>query len=60
MHFGENPKWKSCDACDTCSGAPEWLDFTAPPGKELSYRVLAIDADDGDKGASEPTEPVTL
>ena len=24
-HFGENPKWKSCKACDTCSGEPEWL-----------------------------------
>jgi ATP-dependent DNA helicase RecQ len=24
-HFGENPKWKSCAACDTCSGEPEWL-----------------------------------
>jgi ATP-dependent DNA helicase RecQ len=25
VHFGENPKWKSCDACDTCSGEPAWL-----------------------------------
>jgi len=24
-HFGENPKWKSCSACDTCSAEPEWL-----------------------------------
>jgi ATP-dependent DNA helicase RecQ len=24
-HFGENPKWKSCSACDTCGGEPEWL-----------------------------------
>jgi ATP-dependent DNA helicase RecQ len=24
-HFGETPKWKSCSACDTCSGEPEWL-----------------------------------
>ncbi len=24
-HFGENPKWKSCSACDTCSGEPAWL-----------------------------------
>jgi ATP-dependent DNA helicase RecQ len=24
-HFGEHPKWKSCSACDVCSGEPEWL-----------------------------------
>jgi hypothetical protein len=39
---------------------PEWVDFTAPPGKELTYRVVAVSADDTDKGASKPTEPVTL
>jgi ATP-dependent DNA helicase RecQ len=25
LHFGETPKWNSCDACDVCSAAPEWL-----------------------------------
>lgn len=24
-HFGENPKWTSCDACDVCGSAPDWL-----------------------------------
>jgi ATP-dependent DNA helicase RecQ len=24
-HFGESPKWKTCSACDTCSGEPAWL-----------------------------------
>jgi ATP-dependent DNA helicase RecQ len=24
-HFGETPKWQSCDSCDVCSGVPEWL-----------------------------------
>ncbi len=38
----------------------EWIDFTAPPGKELTYRVAAIDADDNDKGASAPSEAVSL
>ena len=38
----------------------EWVDFTAPPGKELTYRVVAVDADDDDKGASKPSEPVSL
>ena len=25
LHFGETPKWTSCDSCDVCSGLPEWL-----------------------------------
>jgi ATP-dependent DNA helicase RecQ len=24
-HFGETPKWKSCEACDVCGNQPEWL-----------------------------------
>jgi hypothetical protein len=39
---------------------PEWVDFTAPPGKELTYRVVAVNSDDTDKAASKPTEEVTL
>jgi hypothetical protein len=37
-----------------------WVDFMAPPGKVLTYRVVAIDADDNDKGASAPTAAVKL
>jgi len=29
LHFGETPKWTECDACDVCSGAPEWLEETS-------------------------------
>jgi len=25
VHFGETPKWTSCESCDVCSGVPEWL-----------------------------------
>ena len=25
LHFGETPKWNTCDACDVCSGHPEWM-----------------------------------
>ena len=25
VHFGETPKWTSCESCDVCSGTPEWL-----------------------------------
>jgi ATP-dependent DNA helicase RecQ len=24
-HFGETPKWESCDACDVCGSAAEWM-----------------------------------
>jgi ATP-dependent DNA helicase RecQ len=24
-HFGETPKWESCNACDVCGSAPVWL-----------------------------------
>src|SRR6202140_4119675 len=36
MHFGETPKWKTCDACDVCGSEPEWLSAReggAPPKK---------------------------
>jgi ATP-dependent DNA helicase RecQ len=25
LHFGENPKWRTCAACDVRSGGPDWL-----------------------------------
>src|ERR1700730_2080957 len=29
VHFGETPKWSTCNACDVCTGAPGWL--SVPP-----------------------------
>lgn len=29
VHFGETPKWLSCNACDVCSGELEWLNAPA-------------------------------
>jgi hypothetical protein len=37
-----------------------WVDFTAPPDRALSYRVVALDPEDTDKAASEPTGAVTI
>ncbi len=28
-HFGEIPKWGSCDACDVCGESPEWMTIDA-------------------------------
>ncbi len=25
LHFGETPKWESCENCDNCNARPEWL-----------------------------------
>lgn len=36
-HFGETPKWESCDACDVCISPPEWLSPKVPkwtPGQK--------------------------
>ncbi len=30
LHFGENPKWASCGACDVCGCGAEWLNAPAP------------------------------
>jgi len=29
LHFGETPKWDSCNACDVCGTLPEWLTVAA-------------------------------
>ncbi len=29
-HFGEIPKWNSCDACDVCGSVPDWLPGSSP------------------------------
>jgi hypothetical protein len=39
---------------------PEWVDFLAPPGKKLIYRVVALSIEDDDASASNPTLPVEL
>jgi ATP-dependent DNA helicase RecQ len=31
MHFGETPKWQSCDACDVCGSIAGWM-VKAPAG----------------------------
>ncbi len=43
-HFGETPRWKTCDACDVCGSEPDWLsaqEETAQPQKSRSKRRKA-------------------
>ena len=38
-HFGEIPKWKTCNACDVCGSEPEWLsaqEITVAPKRSKS------------------------
>jgi len=39
---------------------PAWIDFLAPPGRELRYRVVTLNSKDDDSGASKPTKPISL
>ncbi|MCC5828134.1 MAG: hypothetical protein JJU36_01680 [Phycisphaeraceae bacterium] len=39
---------------------PVWIDYLAPAEKALRYRVVAINSNDGDEGASESTPVVRL
>jgi hypothetical protein len=37
-----------------------WVDFLAPAGKKLAYRVAAVNSKDDDSGASQPTTEIEL
>src|SRR5262249_45206234 len=42
LHFGETPKWNSCEACDVCAAAPAWLvarRTAAPPADRQASTV---------------------
>ncbi len=57
VHFGENPKWKSCEACDTCSGEPAWLTKAAASQQPIAAKP-ARDAKREEKPASADVDPV--
>lgn len=48
-HFGETPKWSSCDACDVCGSVPQWLAVTssqAAVSKAFARKADAIEPSD--------------
>jgi ATP-dependent DNA helicase RecQ len=48
VHFGETPKWVSCNACDVCSGQLEWLATAAiEKSKRRSSGVSNVNAKSG-------------
>jgi ATP-dependent DNA helicase RecQ len=57
LHFGETPKWTECDACDVCSGTPEWLSETKQAKRRKSSTVSAVAALPRLPGQVEPAAP---
>jgi ATP-dependent DNA helicase RecQ len=43
VHFGENPKWETCGACDSCGCESEWLVKSIKGSQQIS-RVIAAPA----------------
>jgi ATP-dependent DNA helicase RecQ len=41
-HFGEQPKWERCGACDRCAGTPGWLavEETRSPGRSTKANKM--------------------
>jgi hypothetical protein len=42
------------------SNPAAWIDFTAPPGRSLAYRVVACDAHDSDTAAALASRKITI
>ena len=60
-HFGETPKWKTCDACDVCGSEPGWLsarEETAPPKRSRSKSRRAEQRRQVIDVATRPARPV--
>jgi ATP-dependent DNA helicase RecQ len=55
LHFGETPKWNSCQACDVCASAPDWLTVEATA---QAPRRKTAPADKADKGR--PARPAVF
>ena len=54
VHFGENPKWTSCSACDTCSGEPRWLSSSSKMAYREAKAVESIGRAKQKRGAPRP------
>ena len=60
LHFGENPKWNTCGACDVCTTMPQWLAGTSvrPVGRQKKTAQLASsNGKSTDRRQPEPVKP---
>jgi ATP-dependent DNA helicase RecQ len=59
-HFGERPKWASCNACDVCGVTPSWLEAAvAPQPRKRRSRGGRVDEPGGVR-LPLPTSPAVL
>lgn len=56
-HFGESPKWKTCSACDTCSGEPRWLTERPAATPEPKRKKAGRGAKRGEKQIASDVDP---
>ena len=56
-HFGESPKWKTCSACDTCSGEPAWLTKKPAATPEPKRKKAGRRAKRGEKQVASDVDP---
>jgi ATP-dependent DNA helicase RecQ len=54
LHFGETPKWTSCDACDVCSGLPAFL-FAPAPNARSRRRKGSTDTTSAHRQVASPS-----
>ena len=60
IHFGENPKWQKCEACDACGFALGWLADTAEPTGRASRSLASSAAVSTRTDQSSPASKSTL
>jgi ATP-dependent DNA helicase RecQ len=37
LHFGETPKWETCNACDICAEVPDWFELKPEVARGLAH-----------------------
>ena len=60
LHFGETPKWSSCDSCDNCGARPEWLPqetMAATKTKAPQVRTRSVGANRGSPNSAPYEKP---
>lgn len=56
LHFGETPKWETCDMCDVCGALPDWMAGPEPAEKSPVPRPARKPVQD----AALPASPLPL
>jgi ATP-dependent DNA helicase RecQ len=53
LHFGETPKWQTCESCDVCGVRPEWL---LRSGSDRPSRKRRSATDKAEPAAESPSD----